>query len=87
MPGYVQREFEDCFKCSRLEHGFLRVRCDTYHAERLVTFGCKRRGFCPNCGARRMADDCMDEGEPETTILLVDSREMGGLCFLYPISI
>jgi hypothetical protein len=25
-------------------------------AERLVAFSCKRRGFCPSCGARRMAE-------------------------------
>lgn len=25
------------------------------------------------------------EGEPATAVLLVDSREMGGLCFLYPL--
>ena len=24
--------------------------------EKLVAFGCKRRGFCPSCGARRMAE-------------------------------
>jgi len=33
LPGYVQREFEDYLKCGCLEHGFLRVRCDTCHAE------------------------------------------------------
>jgi ribosomal protein S27E len=60
LPGYVQREFEDYLKCGRLEHGFLRVRCDSCHAEHLVAFSCKRRGFCPSCGARRMADECMD---------------------------
>ena len=38
LPGYVQREFEDHLKCGRLEHGFLRVRCDTCHAEHLVAF-------------------------------------------------
>jgi ribosomal protein S27E len=63
LPGYVQREFEDYLKCGRLEHGFLRVRCETCHAERLVAFSCKRRGFCPSCGARRMA---------ESAALLVD---------------
>jgi len=52
LPGYVQREFEDYLKCGCLEHGFLRVRCDTCHAEHLVAFSCKRRGFCPSCGAR-----------------------------------
>ncbi len=36
LPGYVpvQREFEDYLKCGRLEYGFLRVRCDSCHAER-----------------------------------------------------
>ena len=61
-PDYVRREFEDYLKCGRLEHGFLRVRCESCCAEHLVAFSCKRRGFCPSCGARRMADDCMDNG-------------------------
>jgi len=63
LPGYVQREFEDYLKCGRLEHGFLRVRCESCHTEHLVAFSCKRRGFCPSCGARRMA---------ESAALLVD---------------
>ena len=29
LPGYVEREFEDYLKCGRLEHGFLRVCCDS----------------------------------------------------------
>ena len=63
LPDYVRQEFEDYLKCGRLEHGFLRVRCDTCHAEHLVAFSCKHRGFCPSCGARRMA---------ESAALLVD---------------
>jgi ribosomal protein S27E len=63
LPEYVQREFEDFLKCGRLEYGFLRVRCVDCHAERLVAFSCKRRGFCPSCGARRMV---------ESAALLVD---------------
>ncbi len=63
LPDYVRQEFEEYLKCGRLEHGFLRVRCDTCHAEHLVAFRCKRRGFCPSCGARRMA---------ESAALLVD---------------
>ena len=63
LPGYVQREFEDYLKCGRLEHGFLQVRCEKCHEERLVAFSCKRRGFCPSCGARRIA---------ESATLLVD---------------
>lgn len=56
LPRYVQREFEDYLRCGRLEHGFLRVRCESCRAEHLVAFSCKRRDFCPSCGARRMAD-------------------------------
>ena len=63
LPDYVQREFEDYLKCGRLEHGFLRVQCENCYKERLVAFSCKRRGFCPSCGARRMA---------ESSALLVD---------------
>ena len=40
LPEYVQREFEDYLKCGRLEHGFLRVRCETCREERLVAFSC-----------------------------------------------
>jgi ribosomal protein S27E len=63
LPSYVQQEFEAFLKCGRLEEGFLRVRCVQCHAETLVAFSCKKRGFCPSCGARRMA---------ETAALLAD---------------
>ena len=56
LPGNIQQEFDAYLKCGRLEHGFLRVRCESCHHEKLVAFSCKRRGFCPSCGARRMVD-------------------------------
>ncbi|MCF6263497.1 MAG: IS91 family transposase [Xanthomonadales bacterium] len=56
LPAYVTKEFDEYLKCGRLEHGFLRVRCESCRDERLVAFSCKKRGFCPSCGARRMAD-------------------------------
>jgi len=56
LPTYVTKEFAEYLKCGRLEHGFLRVRCESCHGERLVAFSCKKRGFCPSCGARKMAD-------------------------------
>jgi len=63
LPGFVQEEFDACRNCGRLEEGFLRARCEQCHAEKLVAFSCKKRGFCPWCGARRMA---------ETAALLTD---------------
>ncbi len=56
LPAHVTKEFDEYLKCGRLEHGFLRVRCESCHDEKLVAFSCKKRGFCPSCGARRMAD-------------------------------
>ena len=56
LPAYVTKEFDEYLKCGRLEHGFLRLRCESCHDEKLVAFSCKRRGFCPSCGARRMTD-------------------------------
>lgn len=71
LPCYVVREFEDYLKCGRLEHGFLRVQCESCHHEKLKAFSCKRRGFCPSCGARRMADSAahlVDEVLPKRPI-------------------
>ena len=56
LPACVTKEFDEYLKCGRLEYGFLRVRCDSCHDEKLVAFSCKKRGFCPSCGARRMVD-------------------------------
>lgn len=68
LPSYVEQTFLDYLKCGRLENGFLRVRCEDCHAERLVAFSCKRRGFCGSCHSRRMVDSAallMDEILPE----------------------
>ncbi len=55
LPAFVKDEFEAFLQCGILAHGFLRVRCPECADEKLVAFSCKRRGFCPSCGARRMA--------------------------------
>jgi ribosomal protein S27E len=67
-PDYIEQEFDAYLKCGRLEEGFLRVRCASCHAEKRVAFSCKKRGFCPSCGARRMAETAAlpaDEVLPE----------------------
>ena len=56
IPHFAAQELHDFLRCGVLDHGFLRLRCDACKAERLVAFSCKRRGFCPSCGGRRMAD-------------------------------
>lgn len=56
LPDFVKKEFEEYLKCGILAHGFLRVKCGSCKHERLVGFSCKRRGFCPSCGSKRMCE-------------------------------
>ncbi|MGH7261640.1 MAG: transposase, partial [Nitrospiraceae bacterium] len=56
LPDFVKEEFDAFLECGILAHGFLRLRCADCAHEKLVAFSCKRRGFCPSCGARRMAE-------------------------------
>ena len=56
LPQFVEDECEAYRRCGLLEHDFLRVKCDACQAEKLVACSCKSRGFCPNCGGRRMAE-------------------------------
>ena len=55
LPQFVKDEFDAFLECGILAHGFLRLRCGDCGYDKLVAFSCKRRGFCPSCGARRMA--------------------------------
>ena len=55
LPDFVKDEFDAFLECGVLAHGFLRLRCADCTHEKLVAFSCKRRGFCPSCGGRRMA--------------------------------
>ena len=53
LPQFVKDEFDAFLECGILAHGFLRLRCGDCGHDKLVAFSCKRRGFCPSCGARR----------------------------------
>ncbi len=56
LPRFVKDEFEAFLECGILAHGFLRLRCGECAQEKLVALSCERRGFCPACGGRRMAE-------------------------------
>ena len=55
LPRFVKDEFDAFLECGILAHGFLRLRCGECGHDKLLAFSCKRRGFCPSCGARRMS--------------------------------
>jgi len=63
LPQFVKNEFDAFLECGVLAHGFLSLRCGDCGHDKRVAFSCKRCGFCPSCGARRMA---------QTVALLVD---------------
>jgi hypothetical protein len=56
LPRFVREEFEAYLRCGRLEWGFIRAKCTGCRHEHLVAFSCKRRGWCPSCASRRMAE-------------------------------
>jgi Putative transposase/Transposase zinc-binding domain len=56
LPRFVEEEFRAFLRCGVLAHGFARLRCDGCGLDRLLPFSCKRRGFCPSCGGRRMTE-------------------------------
>jgi len=56
VPTHVENEFRSYLKCGILAYGFARARCSSCGHEFLVGFSCRRRGSCPSCGARRMAE-------------------------------
>jgi len=68
LPAFVEDELEAYLRCGVLAHGFLRVRCKECGFSRAVAFSCRRRGFCPSCFGRRMADTaafCVDHLFPK----------------------
>jgi hypothetical protein len=70
-PRFIEQELRAFLRCGVLAHGFLRLHCDACGHDRLVAFSCKRRGFCPSCGGRRMADTAahlVDRVLPEVPI-------------------
>ncbi|HEY7711504.1 MAG TPA: transposase zinc-binding domain-containing protein [Candidatus Entotheonella sp.] len=56
LPDYVVEEFYAYLQCGILAHGFVRLGCDTCPHRMVLAFSCKKRGFCPSCAGRRMAE-------------------------------
>ena len=54
-PRFIKDEFDALPTCAIPAHGLLRLRCGECGHDTLLALGCKRRGFCPSCGARRMS--------------------------------
>ncbi len=71
LPAFVERELRAFLSCGVLARGFCRLHCDACGKDELVAFSCKRRGFCPSCCGRRMADTAaflIDEVLPDVPV-------------------
>jgi len=53
--GPFQEEFRDYLTCGLLCFGFARAVCTRCPQRFVVAFSCKRRGVCPSCNGRHMA--------------------------------
>ena len=63
LPRFIKDEFDAFLECAIPAHGFLRLRCGQCGHDKLPAFSCKRRGFCPSCGARRMSQSAAHQIE------------------------
>lgn len=56
LPTFVENELRAFLDCGILESGFSLVSCDSCSHVLPVAHSCKKRGFCPSCGAKRMSE-------------------------------
>jgi hypothetical protein len=56
LPAYVTKELRDFLRCGIIQYGFVRCVCEACGKEQICGLSCKHRGFCPSCGAKRMAE-------------------------------
>jgi hypothetical protein len=55
VAAYVEEEFRGYLTCGLLCFGFARALCTQCTQTFVVAFSCKRRGVCPSCNGRHMA--------------------------------
>jgi ribosomal protein S27E len=70
----VQEVVDRYLDCGNPRSGFARLRCPDCHAEQLLTFSCKTRGFCPSCHAKRL--EAWGEWMREFLLLDVPHRQV-----------
>jgi hypothetical protein len=56
VPDRVEAEFRSYLECGVPAYGFMRARCGDCGHDFLLAFSCKKRGLCPSCATRRMAE-------------------------------
>jgi ribosomal protein S27E len=70
----IKEVVERYLDCGNPRCGFARIRCPDCHAEHLLMFSCRTRGFCPSCHAKRLEE--WGEWMRETLLLDVPHRQV-----------
>jgi len=70
----IQEVVDKYLDCGNPKCGFARIRCPDCGTERLLTFSCKVRGFCPSCHAKRREE--WGEWMRESLLLDVPHRQV-----------
>jgi hypothetical protein len=70
----IKEVVERYLDCGNPRCGFARLRCPGCHAEHLLMFSCRTRGFCPSCHAKRLEE--WGEWMRETLLLDVPHRQV-----------
>jgi ribosomal protein S27E len=52
----IKEVVERYLDCGNRRCGFARIRCPDCHAEHLLMFSCRTRGFCPSCHSKRLEE-------------------------------
>jgi len=52
----IKEVVERYLDCGNPRCGFARIRCPDCHAEHLLMFSCRTRGFCPSCHSKRLEE-------------------------------
>ena len=84
LPRFVKDEFDAFLECGILAQAFLRLRYGECGHDKLLAFSCKRRGFCPSFGARRMsltAAHLVDQGHVPLAVEPGSVTAPGGICY------
>jgi hypothetical protein len=55
LPDDVVDALDASLSCGILTHAFRRLGCDSCPHQMLLAFRCTKRGLCPSCAGRRMA--------------------------------
>lgn len=70
----IQEVVDKYLDCGNPKCGFARIRCPECGTERLLTFSCKVRGFCPSCHSKRREE--WGEWMREELILDIPHRQV-----------